>query len=387
MNTLSGQHSEEPVRDPVCGMSTRADTPHRLSVNGREVRFCSAACRATFAASPSRGLAQSRDAPGAPAAPASARSTPSGVSLVAAGWTCPMHPGVVADRPGDCPACGMALAQVAAHAGPGADREHAGLVRRLWIGLAFGAPVMALDMVAHGPGAHLLQPVWSNWLQMVLATPVVFWAGWPFFRRAVRSVAARRPNMFTLISLGAGMAWAYSVAASVGPDLFPPAMKSEHGTVGVYLEAASMMVIFALLGQILELRARAHAGAALRDLVSLAPSKVHRVTQTGDEEAQLAEVVVGDLLRVRPGERIPVDGIVSEGRSGVDESLVTGESMPVSRASGENVIGGALNQTGALVIEARRVGRDTLLARIVQMVADAQRTQAPVQRMADEVSA
>ena len=301
-------------------------------------------------------------------------------------YTCPMHPQIRQVGPGHCPICGMALEpELAGEAGP--NPELVNMTRRFWIGLVLSIPVVALEMGGHLANLHmLLGGNLSNRLQFVFATPVVLWAGWPFFVRGWRSVPNRNLNMFTLIALGTGVAWVYSVVATLAPNLFPAAFRGPEGTVAVYFEAAAVITVLVLLGQVLELRAREQTSGAIRALLDLAPKIAHRI-KNGDEEAiALDQVVVGDRLRVRPGEKIPVDGELIEGRSAVDESLVTGESMPVTKQPGAKVIGGTLNQTGTFVMRAERIGRDTVLARIVQMVAAAQRSRAPIQRLADQVS-
>jgi len=297
-----------------------------------------------------------------------------------------MHPQIRQVGPGHCPICGMALEpELAGEAGP--NPELVDMTRRFWIGLVLSIPVVALEMGGHLANLHmLLGGNLSNRLQFVFATPVVLWAGWPFFVRGWRSILNRNLNMFTLIALGTGVAWVYSVVATLAPNLFPAAFRGPEGTVAVYFEAAAVITVLVLLGQVLELRAREQTSGAIRALLDLAPKIAHRI-KNGDEEAiALDQVVVGDRLRVRPGEKIPVDGELIEGRSAVDESLVTGESMPVTKQPGTKVIGGTLNQTGTFVMRAERIGRDTVLARIVQMVAAAQRSRAPIQRLADQVS-
>jgi len=297
-----------------------------------------------------------------------------------------MHPQIRQVGPGHCPICGMALEpELAGDAGPNA--ELVDMTRRFWIGLVLSIPVVALEMGGHLANLPmLLGGNLSNRLQFVFATPVVLWAGWPFFVRGWRSILNRNLNMFTLIALGTGVAWVYSVVATLAPNLFPGAFRGPEGTVAVYFEAAAVITVLVLLGQVLELRAREQTSDAIRALLDLAP-KIARRIKNGDEEAiALDQVVVGDRLRVRPGEKIPVDGELIEGRSAVDESLVTGESMPVTKQPGTKLIGGTLNQTGTFVMRAERVGRDTVLARIVQMVAAAQRSRAPIQRLADQVA-
>jgi Cu+-exporting ATPase len=303
-------------------------------------------------------------------------------------YTCPMHPQIRQVGPGSCPICGMALEPVVAAAESGPNVELADMTRRFWVGLVLSLPVVALEMGGHLTGSsHYLSQATSNWIQMILATPVVLWGGWPFFVRGWNSLLTRNLNMFTLIAMGTGVAWVYSVAATLAPGIFPAAFRIGDGAVAVYFEAAAVITVLVLLGQVLELRARETTSGAIRALLDLAPKTARRIRRDGDEEElQLDQVQVGDRLRVRPGEKVPVDGVVVEGRSAVDESMVTGESMPVTKETGATAIGGTMNQSGALVIEARKVGRDTMLSQIVQLVAEAQRSRAPIQRMADRVS-
>ncbi|MBB4518303.1 copper-transporting P-type ATPase [Paraburkholderia fungorum] len=302
-------------------------------------------------------------------------------------YTCPMHPQVRQLGPGNCPICGMSLEPVAVTADAQESHELRDFTRRFWIGVILTVPVVILEM-----GTHLLRldrlvaPQVSNWLQLMLATPVVLWSGWPFFLRAVTSVVNRSLNMFTLIALGTGVAWSYSVVATVAPQLFPMAFRTS-GAAAVYFEAAAVITVLVLVGQLLELRARERTSGAIKALLNLAPKRGTRVGPDGtDETVALESVQVGDLLRVRPGEKVPVDGVVTEGRCTVDESMVTGEPIPVAKAPGSKVTAGTLNQTGSFVMQAERVGADTLLAQIVQMVASAQRTRAPIQRLADQVA-
>jgi heavy metal translocating P-type ATPase len=303
-------------------------------------------------------------------------------------YTCPMHPQIRKIGPGNCPICGMTLEPLVASTEAEPNAELMDMTRRFWIGLALAAPVLVLEMGGHLFNLHhLLAPQASNWLQLILATPVVIWAGWPFFVRGAQSLVTRNLNMFTLIAMGTGIAWIYSVIATLAPSLFPPAFRNLDGSVPIYFEAAAVITVLVLLGQVLELRAREQTGGAIRALLNLAPMTAKRVKEDGsDEEVSLTEVHVGDRLRVRPGEKVPVDGVLLEGRSSVDESLVTGESMPATKSAGDTVIGGTLNQTGSFVMRADKVGGDTLLSRIVDMVASAQRSRAPIQRLADQVS-
>src|SRR4030095_3238453 len=303
-------------------------------------------------------------------------------------YTCPMHPQIRQVGPDFCPICGMALEPelVAAEAAP--NPELADMTRRFWVGLVLTFPVLALEMGGHLTNLNmLLGQKWSNWLQFLCATPVVLWAGWPFFVRGWHSLITRNLNMFTLIAMGIGVAWLYSVVAILLPALFPPAFRSPDGAVAVYFEAAAVIIVLVLLGQVLELRAREQTSGAIRALLDLAPKTARRLNTDGsEEEVSLDLIAVGDRLRVRPGEKIPVDGELIEGRSAVDESMGTGECMPVTKEVGSKVIAGTLNTTGSFIMQAEKVGRDTMLSRIVQMVAAAQRSRAPIQRLADQVA-
>ena len=314
-----------------------------------------------------------------------------GVELVAQEgviYTCPMHPQIRQTGPGTCPICGMTLEPEVATATTGPSAELIDMTRRFWIGLVLTLPVLALEMGGHLTNLHmLLGAQLANWIQLVLATPVVLWAGWPFFERAWASLINRSLNMFTLIAMGTGVAWIYSVVATAAPDIFPDTFRAADGSVAIYFEAASVITVLVLLGQVLELRAREQTGGAIRALLDLAPKTARRIKEDGsDEDVGLDVVVVGDRLRVRPGEKVPVDGELVEGRSSVDESMITGESMPVTKDVGAKLIGGTLNQSGGFVMKAGKVGRDTMLSQIVRMVADAQRSRAPIQRLADQVS-
>jgi Cu+-exporting ATPase len=306
------------------------------------------------------------------------------------GYTCPMHPRVRAAGPGPCPICGMALEPVAVTAEAAPDPELASMIRRFWIALALSVPIVVLDMAGDIPALRLaayVKPLWSDWIQAGLATPVVIGAGWPFFTRAAASVRSLQLNMFSLIALGTGTAYLYSLAATFTPEVFPAGFRGPGGEVPVYFEAAAVITVLVLLGQVLELRARARTGGALRALLNLAPKTARRLQDgAADAEIPVAAVVVGDRLRVRPGDAIPVDSVVTEGSSAVDESMVTGEAMPVPKHAGDTVIGGTVNGTGALVVCADKLGAASMLARIVAMVAEAQRSQAPIQRLADQVA-
>jgi Cu+-exporting ATPase len=302
-------------------------------------------------------------------------------------YTCPMHPQIEQDHPGECPICGMALEPKTVSAGPEEDNhELHDMTQRFWIGGALALPVLVLGMLHLVPSLlHVANSPTSRWAQFLLSTPVVLWAGWPFFVRGAKSLRSGNWNMFTLIALGVGAAWAYSVVAFFGPDLFPPAMRT-HGVVDVYFEAAAVIVVLVLLGQVLELRARARTSSAIKALLNLSPPVALRVTAHGDQEVPLAEVKVGDHLRVRPGGKVPVDGVIEEGASSLDESMLTGESMPVEKKAGDRVTGGTVNTTGGFVFRAEKIGTDTMLARIVSMVAEAQRSRAPIQGLADKVA-
>lgn len=363
------------VKDPVCGMDVDAHTAeHRAQYGGKPYYFCSTGCQSKFMADPAKYTGGSTP---------KAEAVPEGAI-----YTCPMHPEVRQVGPGSCPICGMALEPVLVSAEAQPNAELADMKRRFWIGLALTIPVFALEMGGHLTGLdHLIPRSTSNWIQMAFATPVVLWAGRPFFERGWQSLKNRSLNMFTLIAMGTGVAWLYSIVATLAPDIFPAAFHGHDGSVAVYFEAAAVITVLVLLGQVLELRARESTSGAIRALLDLAPKTARLIRPDGsEEEVQLDTVQVGDQLRARPGEKVPVDGIVVQGRSSVDESMVTGESMPVTKSVGDKVIGGTMNQSGGLVIEARKVGRDTMLSQIVQLVADAQRSRAPIQRLADKVS-
>lgn len=303
-------------------------------------------------------------------------------------YTCPMHPEVRQPKPGSCPICGMALEPVTVTADSGESHEYKDMRRRFWIALVLTLPVFALEMGGHVLGLkHLVSPQMSVWMQMILATPVVLWCGWPFFERGWQSLKTRNLNMFTLIAMGTGVAWVYSMVAALLPGAFPETFRNGDGIVAVYFEAAAVITTLVLLGQVLELKAREQTGSAIRALLKLVPETAHRLKEDGsEEEVSLDQIQVGDLLRVRPGEKIPVDGELTEGKSNVDEAMVTGEPMPVAKEAGSKVIGATINQTGSFVMKALHVGSDTMLSRIVQMVSDAQRSRAPIQRLADTVS-
>ena len=373
-------------KDPVCGMDVVPGQAPGGSTDhaGKTYWFCSQGCREKFVGDPTRYVAPSPTKPAVDAiAPAPAPSR--------AKWTCPMHPQIVRDEPGSCPICGMALEPMTVTADEGPDPELIGMTRRFWIGLALTAPLLVFmigDMLPGQPLRHLVSPRVAAWTQLALATPVVLWCGWPFFVRGWQSLVNRSLNMFTLIALGIGLAYAYSVVATLAPGLFPAAFRTHGGEVGLYFEAAAVITVLVLLGQVLELRARSQTSGAIRSLLGLAPRTARRVRASGgDEDVALEAIQVGDRLRVRPGEKVAVDGVVVEGASAVDESMVTGEPIPVEKTAGDRVIGGTVNGTGSFVMRAERVGRETLLAQIVQMVSEAQRSRAPIQRLADLVAA
>ena len=368
-------------RDPVCGMGVEASVAKfRVERGGATTYFCSERCKSKYLADPDKYAI-----PSVAELPASAPTTQGVV------YTCPMHPQIRRNAPGDCPICGMTLEPVTATLEGGPSPELRDMTRRFWIGTALAVPMLILEMGSHLPGLnlhHYVAPALSMWIQFALGTPVVLWAGWPFFERAWASVLNRSLNMFSLIGLGVGAAYAYSLVATFAPGLFPAGLRMEGGLIPVYYEAAAVITVLVLLGQVLELRAREQTGSAIRALLNLAPKTARRLPEDGsEEEIPLDQVHVGNRLRVRPGEAVPVDGSVTEGKSAVDESMVTGESMPVEKEAGAKVIGGTINGTGALVMRAERIGSDTMLSRIVHMVSEAQRSRAPIQRLADVVAA
>src|SRR5579871_4319373 len=368
----SHDHAAHFVADPVCGMRVDPHTArHRADYRGRTYYFCSASCRKKFIADPARYLAGKDIEP-----------VPEGAI-----YTCPMHPEIRKVGPGACPICGMALEPLIATAETGPNPALLDMKRWFWIALALSAPVIALEMGSHLFGLHIFAPQTSNWVQFAFATPVVLWAGWPFFERGWNSLVTRNLNMFTLIALGIGVAWLYSVVATALPSHFPSAFRDHHGAVATYFESAALITVLVLLGQVLELSAHEATSGAIRALLNLAPKTARRVAKdSSEEEVPLDTVATDELLRVRPGEKVPVDGEVTDGRSNVDESMVTGEPLPVAKAPGAKVVAGTLNKAGSFVMRAEKVGRDTLLSQIVQMVAAAQRSRAPIQRLADRVS-
>ncbi|WP_416193392.1 heavy metal translocating P-type ATPase [Nitrobacter sp. TKz-YC01] len=370
-------HAAASAVDPVCGMKVEPATArYKLEHSGQTYYFCSERCRTKFEADPAKyinGNAQQQP-------PA---HVPEGTI-----YTCPMHPQIRQVGPGNCPICGMGLEPELATAETGPNPELIDMTRRFWVGLVLSVPVVILEMGGHLVGGHeWIDQTLSNWVQLVLATPVVIWAGWPFFVRGWQSLMTRNLNMFTLIAMGTGVAWVYSIVATVAPGVFPATFRAHDGAVAVYFEAAAVITVLVLLGQVLELRAREATSGAIKALLDLAPKTARRIRADGtDEEVEIAALQVGDRLRVRPGEKVPVDGEITEGRSSLDESMVTGESMPVSKEVGGNVIAGTLNRSGGFLMRAEKVGADTMLSQIVQMVAQAQRSRAPIQRLADQVA-
>src|SRR6516165_124951 len=367
------------ARDPVCGMTVDpAKAKHRAEHAGHSYMFCSARCREKFSADPARYVV----------------SSPQGRAPAAAGevlWTCPMHPQIVRKEPGNCPICGMALEPMTPAAGEAVSSELRDMTRRFWVGVALSVPLLAIAMAEHFNKAALdalISPRLLVWVQLILGTPAVLWGGWPFFQRGWASIVSRRLNMFTLIALGTGVAYVYSLVAALAPGIFPASFRDVDGQVPLYFEAAAVIVTLVLLGQVLELRARSQTSSAIRALLDLAPKRARRLRADGsDEDIPLEDVVPGDRLRVRPGEKVPVDGVVLEGRSAVDESMITGEPVPAEKNPGDKVTGATVNATGSFVMRAERVGSDTLLAQIVAMVAEAQRSRAPIQKLVDTISA
>ena len=370
------------VRDPVCGMDVDTRTAqHRHEFAGTDYYFCSARCLDKFKADPDRYLNPHEAAAEHPALGALAESSEGTI------WTCPMHPEIRRNGPGSCPICGMALEPLEPTAEEEANPELADMSRRFWFSAVLSLPLVALVMASELFGIELLPMRSSLWAQLALATPVVLWGGWPFFERFWASLKTRNLNMFTLIGLGVGVAYGYSLVATIAPWIFPPSLRTMGGLVPVYYEAAAVITTLVLLGQVLELRARAATGKAIKALLGLAPKTARKVQDDGSEvDVPLIDVQVGDLVRVRPGEKVPVDGIVVEGRSSVDESMITGEPVPVEKSAEDKVTGATVNGTGALLMRAERVGRDTMLSQIVRMVAAAQRSRAPIQGLADKVS-
>jgi Cu+-exporting ATPase len=412
---------EKTERDPVCGMTVVPEkAAAKVEYAGETYYFCAPGCAKRFQQDPGKYLNAARmpSAPGglvnphsasrssaAAAAPATKHANQTEtVATVAteigtvdtdqaaggskrARYTCPMHPEIVRDGPGSCPICGMALEPMDVFAEVEADPEYESMRLRLWVSAALSVPLLVLAMFGESLGLHIA-PAVLHWIEFALATPVVLWGGWPFFQRFWESLVNRSPNMFTLIGLGTGAAYLDSVIATIFPQVFPPSFRDMQGAVPIYFEAAAIITTLVLLGQVLELRARQRTSGAIRALLNLAPQQAHRIAADGSEvDIPLSEVQRGDRLRVRPGERIPVDGAILEGASAVDESMVTGEAMPVEKTVGDKVIGGTLNASGSFVMEAERVGSETVLAQIVKLVSEAQRSRAPMQRLADRVAA
>ena len=365
----------------MCGMTVDpATAKHHTEHAGHSYFFCSARCREEFTAEPARYVVSSGDRRGLVTAPA-------GEVL----WTCPMHPQIVRKEPGNCPICGMALEPMTPAAGEAENPELRDMTRRFWVGVALSLPLLAIAMAEHfnKPALDaLISPRLLVWVQLIFGTPAVLWCGWPFFQRGWASIISRRLNMFTLIALGTGVAYAYSLIAALAPGIFPASFRDVDGQVPLYFEAAAVIVTLVLLGQVLELRARSQTSSAIRALLDLAPKRARRLREDGsDEDVPLEDVVPGDRLRVRPGEKVPVDGVVLEGHSAVDESMITGEPVPAEKNPGDKVTGATVNTTGSFVMRAERVGSDTLLAQIVAMVAEAQRSRAPIQKLVDTISA
>ena len=366
------------MQDPVCGMQATLESKGGTAQwQGETYAFCSDKCRVKFVADPESFL--NPEPPSADAAAAAADAI----------YTCPMHLEVEQLGPGSCPLCGMALEPKEITAEAGDDRELRDMLRRFWISLLLAVPavILAMGPMFGLPLERLASARALGWFELLLATPIVLWGGWPFFVRGWQSLLTRHLNMFTLISLGVGVAYGYSLIATLFPGLFPAAFRGVDGEVAVYFEAAAVIIVLVLLGQVMELRARSQTGAAIRALLGLAPKTARRINADGQEEdIPLEQVQPGDRLRIRPGEKVPTDGTVVEGTSAIDESMVTGESIPVAKSTGERVIGATVNGTGSLIMEAERVGSETLLAQIVQMVAEAQRSRAPIQKLADQVA-
>ncbi|HEY0628953.1 MAG TPA: heavy metal translocating P-type ATPase [Sphingomicrobium sp.] len=366
------------VTDPVCGMKVDTRTAdHHVRLGEVDHYFCSARCLERFKANPDQYLN-----------PTSKDRTALAATAAGTIWTCPMHPEIRRDGPGQCPICGMALEPLEPSLEEGPNPELVDMTRRFWVSAVLSLPLIALTFGAELLDWQPLQMRTSMWVQLGLATPVVLWGGWPFFERFWASLKTRNLNMFTLIGLGVGVAYGYSLIATLAPQMFPPSLRTMGGLVPVYFEAAAVITTLVLLGQVLELRARSATGAAIRALLGLAPKTARRMNDDGSEEdIPLDHVHVGNLLRIRPGEKVPVDGVVVEGHSSVDESMISGEPVPVEKVAGAKVTGATVNGTGSLLMRAERVGRDTMLAQIVRMVADAQRSRAPIQKLADQVSA
>ncbi len=376
--------SGELVKDPVCGMQISPERARGGTVehDGQTYSFCNPRCADKFRAEPQKYISPPIESPNLVSSPATPQA---GVEYV-----CPMHPEIVRTVPSNCPICGMALEPRTASLEEGPNPELVDMSRRFWISLPLSIVVFVMgmsEMIPGQPVQHALGSYYS-WIQFALATPVVLWAGKPFFERGVESIRNRHPNMFTLIAIGTGAAWIYSVIATVAPGVFPSSFRGHGGDVAVYFEAASVITTLVLLGQVLELRARSRTSSAIKALLGLSPKTARRVESDGrEEDVPLADVHPGEKVRVRPGEKVPVDGSVLDGHSSIDESMITGEPIPVEKMPGARVVGGTVNGTGSIIMRAERVGSDTLLAQIVKMVSEAQRSRAPIQRLADVVSA
>ncbi|HHN78870.1 MAG TPA: heavy metal translocating P-type ATPase, partial [Phycisphaerales bacterium] len=380
--------------DPVCGMAIDPEkAAESIEHGGATWYFCSDSCAETFRADPDRYASSKGDtcpdhAGGKKHGHADLDASPPPPGDLT--YTCPMHPEVRQIGPGVCPKCGMALEPVDASAEQD-DGELRDMTRRFWIAAALSTPLLLLVMLNMLPGhpvETIIGPVVSQWIELALATPVILWCAFPFFVRGVQSIRTMNPNMWTLISIGVSIAYVFSVVATIAPGLFPESLRNDAGRVGVYFEAAAVIVALVLLGQVLELRARRQTGGAIKELLELAPPTARLIGEDGtDREVPVETLKPGDLVRVRPGDKVPIDGEVVEGRSTIDESMLTGEPLPVNKAAGDEVTGGTVNKTGSFIIRVSRVGSETTLARIVQMVADAQRSRAPIQRLADAVAA
>ena len=369
------------LKDPVCGMTVTPQSPHMLQHEGKPIYFCSAGCKGKFAANPAKYPFATFGAATPAPAPTPAMFEPAAAGAI---YTCPMHPEVRQDKPGACPKCGMALEPEMPTLDEGESPELTDFKRRFIWTLPLTIVVTVLAMVGHR--LQLFEMATQSWIELVLTLPIVLWAGWPFFERGAQSIINRSPNMWTLIGLGTAAAFVYSVVATVAPDVFPASFMS-MGRVAVYFEAAAVIISLTLLGQILELKARSQTSAAIKSLLGLAPKTARRINADGaEEDVPLTHVHVGDLLRIRPGEKVPVDGVVTEGSSAVDESMLTGEPMPITKRVGDKLIGATMNTSGAMVMRSEKVGSQTVLASIVQMVIQAQRSRAPMQRMADQVA-
>ena len=374
MNECHGHHADTPsqLKDPVCGMTVTAESRHSYFFNELMYYFCSNGCKEKFIRLPNKYLDKGSG------------NLAVSESLAGAIYTCPMHPEIQQDHPGSCSLCGMSLEPLIPELGEDENPELLSFQRRFWWTLPLTVAVTALAMFGHD--LNLMAMRTQTWTELFLTLPIVLWAGWPFFQRSIDSIANRSPNMWTLIGLGASAAFMYSVVATVAPQFFPASFMS-MGRIGVYFEASAVIISLTLLGQILELKARSQTSAAIKSLLGLAPKTARRIRADGvEEDIPLERVHIGDSLRVRPGEKVPVDGLIMEGSSAIDESMLTGEPLPVSKKVGDQVIGATMNTNGALIIKAERVGSSTVLAQIVQMVSQAQRSRAPMQRMADVVA-